>query len=234
MEGVRAAELGGLLRLLAHDLRNPLAALDSNLQFLEAELGASTEQALESLEDSKFSCDGLARIVDSVEVLGRFLEGRAAEEPMPIPVSDLAAVALDLARPMARSHRVELGAAPPVLTSGREVLVGRDMFVRALRALLHNSIQHAPKGTQVQVTLEECPEGVVLRVRDQGAPLDVQMAEEAFSAAGQLRAKRSRGGRYSGGLGLFCARICAEAAGATLRAVPDAMSTTFELIAPVA
>lgn len=229
---VESTELGELLRLLAHDLRNPLSALDSNLTFLEAELDGASEHARESLDDLRLSCDGLARLVDSVEVLGRFLQGRAAEEKAPTSIATLTRSALELVRPAARSHWVELAPSGECFASDIEVVVGRDMFVRALRAILQNSIQHAPQGSQVKLSLRTAPESVVLRVQDSGARLDADMLDVAFTAAGQLRAKRSGGGRYSGGLGLFCARICADAAGARLGVVEGAAVHTFELAVP--
>lgn len=230
--GVESTELGELLRLLAHDLRNPLSALDSNLTFIEAELEAASEQARESLDDLRLSCEGLARTVDSVEVLGRFLQGRATEEKAPASVAALARAALDLVRPVARSHWVELVPSDECFAADVDVVVGREMFLRALRGLLQNSIQHAPQGSQVKLSLRIVGDNVLLRVQDSGARLEPDMLDLAFTAAGQLRAKRSGGGRYSGGLGLFCARICAEAAGAQVGVVEGAAAHTFELVAP--
>lgn len=232
VDGLDSTDLGELLRLLAHDLRNPLSALDSNVSFLESELEAESAAARESLDDLKLSCDGLARIVDSVEVLGRFLQGQATEEKRSAPLGPLLGTAVELARSQARSHGVGLAVAEDCLTCGIDVVVGREMFVRATRALLQNSIQHAPQSSRVAVRLRELPEGMVVLVEDAGPRLSEDMQERAFTAAGQLGAKRRGGGRYSNGLGLFCARICAEAAGARVRAVSSPTGNVFEVIAP--
>lgn len=221
--------MGGLLRLLAHDLRNPLAALESNLSFLDGEdLGAGA--ARECLEDVKLCSDGLLRVVDGLEMLGRFLQGGVSEEPSAVPIGRLVARAVSSARAAAWSHGVELhpGSAE---SSDVAVRVGRDMFVRALRALLHNAIQHAPQGSCIRLRVVAEGSHVLLRVEDAGLPLDRELLRDAFTAAGQLRAKSSRGGRYSGGLGLFNARICADAAGVQLRSVSEPPGNAFELVA---
>lgn len=230
-DGLASAEVGELLRLLAHDLRNPLSAVDSNVSFLEAELELRSAPVRESLDDLKLSCDGLARIVDSVEVLGRFLQGRATEERRPAPLPVLLGEAVEASRAHARSHGVEIGVGE-CTSRAVDVIVGREMFTRAVRALLQNSIQHAPQGSQVTLEAREQPEQVVVIVSDTGTPLEPDMLEGAFTAAGQLRAKRRGGGRYSAGLGLFCARICADAAGAQVRAGSSNAGNWFELVAP--
>lgn len=225
-------QIGALLRLLAHDLRNPLAALDSNLAFLEVELDGASHGASESFEDVKLCCDGLTRLVDGLEVLGRFLQGKVQEEASRVPFGGLVAQALRATEPSARSHGVELPRPETFLGADFEILVGREMFSRALRGLLQNAIQHAPAGSSVSLSYATRSDAVVLRVEDGGAALDAALARDAFTAAGQLRAKSSRGGRYSGGLGLFCARVCAEASGARLEATPSAAGNVFELSAP--
>lgn len=232
VDGLASADVGELLRLLAHDLRNPLSAVDSNVSFLEAELEPRSALARESLDDLKLSCDGLARIVDSVEVLGRFLQGQVAEERRPAPLHVLLGEAVEVSRSHARSHGVEIAVTDDCTSRALDVVVGRESFTRAVRALLQNSIQHGPQGSQVTLGLREQQEHVVVVVSDTGAPLEADMLEGAFTAAGQLRAKRRGGGRYSAGLGLFCARICADAAGVRVRASTSSSGNAFELVAP--
>lgn len=222
-------ELGALLRLLAHDLRNPLSAIDSNLSFLEGELTTLSESAGEAFDDMKLSCDGVSRIVESVELLGRFLQGKVSEEFGSVPIGAVLRGAGDAMRPAALSHGVTLMLAEEAVTSTIEVVAGREMLVKALRILVHNAIQHAPQGSDVQVSLRELPEDVVIQVLDRGSALDPSLHDEAFTASGQLKAKQCRGGRYGAGLGLFCARTCAQAAGAHLRAVATTDGNRFEL-----
>ncbi len=76
------------------------------------------------------------------------------------------------------------------------------------------------------------PARVVVLVEDRGAPVSSEFSEQAFTAEGQLLAKGLVGARYSRGLGLFAARLAAEAAGAQVRAVPrpGTPGNAFELV----
>jgi signal transduction histidine kinase len=216
--------------MLAHDLRNPLSALESNLGFLESELDVKAPEVTEVIDDLRLSCDGLGLIIDSVDLLGRYLfdEGKVPEKVV-APAASLLGAALDGARAAARSHWVDIVAAPESLRSSARVRAGRDMLVRALSALVQNAIQHAPQGTEVHVLLRESPDSITFVVEDSGPGLEPEFLEEAFSAEGQLRAKRARGGRYSKGLGLFCASVCARAAGAELTLGSAERGNAFEL-----
>lgn len=225
------AVLGELLAMLAHDLRNPLSALESNLGFLESELEVKDPAVTEVIDDLRLSCDGLGRIIDSVDLLGRYLFDENPAERVVTPAASLLGAALEGSQAAARSHWVEIVAAPESLRSGARVRAGRDMLVRALRALVQNAIQHAPQGTEVHVLLRESERDIIFRVEDAGPGLEEEYLEEAFSAEGQLTAKRARGARYSKGLGLFCARMCADAAGATLRLASAEHGNAFELSA---
>ncbi len=228
-ERLDQAVLGELLGMLAHDLRNPLSALESNLGFLESELEPNPSGVGEVIEDLRLSCDGLGRIIDSVELLGLHLQEERKSERVTSPVPLVLGAALEGAQAAARSHWVELVVSPDSLRSAARVRAGREMLVRALSALLQNAIQHAPQGTEVHLVTEESASNVVFRIQDSGPPLESEFLEDAFSAAGQLRAKRSRGGRYGKGLGLFCARVCADAAGAELRLATEPSGNAFEL-----
>src|SRR5262245_13794222 len=67
--------IGELIGLLAHDLRNPLSALHSNLGYLEAVLPSDEGEAREAVEDGVVSCDGLSHVIDNVDLLGQILRG---------------------------------------------------------------------------------------------------------------------------------------------------------------
>src|SRR5512145_1931163 len=61
------------MAMVVHDLRNPLAALISNLGFM-AERVRDDRQASEAASDCMLSLEVLARLVDNLDAMGR-LEG---------------------------------------------------------------------------------------------------------------------------------------------------------------
>jgi signal transduction histidine kinase len=218
--------VSALLGLFAHDLRNPLSALHSNVSFLGSVVGAGDTEAHEALEDVAASSDALGHITDNLELFALALEGTKPREPHDFPLREVLREALQKSRRFAESYRVNLEVD---VESGVDMRgsANRDMLLRSLSNLIRNAIQHA--GESGKVTVKASREGalLVIGVTDSGVPLSLDMGEQAFTAQGQLATKNISGGRYSRGLGLYAARIAADIAGASVRRGQAA--TRFEL-----
>jgi signal transduction histidine kinase len=232
-ERLDSSVLGELLGLLAHDLRNPLSALHSNLGFLRSILGETDADTREAVDDGLVSCDGLAHIIDNIELLGQVLQKDERLECSPV---DIAAVVKDVAasaQSMAQSHGVKIvllpSQAPGVIALGV-----REFLSRALGNLLRNSIQHSPPGASVLVAVKTQADDVCITVEDAGTTLGGAVRGTAFTAMGQLASKSVPNGRYSRGLGLYSAALAAAATGATVRVAPPSSgaANAFDLIVP--
>lgn len=215
-EDLSSELVSALLGLFAHDLRNPLSALHSNVSFLASVVGSADSEAREALEDVAASSDALGHITDNLELFALALEGAKPREAHEVPLRELLREAAQKSRRFAESYRVTLEVDAE---SGAElrVIANRDMLQRSLSNLIRNAIQHA--GETGKVTVQARREGseVLVGVMDSGVPLSPDMGEQAFTAEGQLSTKNISGGRYSRGLGLYAARIAADVAGATVR-----------------
>jgi signal transduction histidine kinase len=217
------------LGLFAHDLRNPLSALHSNVSFLGSVVGTGDTEAHEALEDVAASSDALGHITDNLELFAISLEGAKPREAHEFPVRDLLREAAQKSRRFAESYRVTLNVDADS-GSGLKAVANRDMLLRSLSNLIRNAIQHAGETGKVTVRASREGEHVVVGVTDSGTPLASDMRDQAFTAEGQLSTKNISGGRYSRGLGLYAARIAASVAGATVRGGPVAATEArFEL-----
>ncbi len=236
--GVASAEtidsqlLGELLGLLAHDLRNPLSALHSNLGYLDTVLSTQDGEAREAIEDGVVSCDGLSHVIDNVDLLGQVLRGGLKVQRTPSPVAALVAGAVERCQPAARSHGLTLELDPKARQLHAAVDVGRDLATRALTNLIRNSIQHAPPSTTVSVTATAEGQRVCIQVRDSGTSFNDDNREAAFTAEGQVAAKARVNSRYSRGMGLYCARLAASLCGAEIRVLSSSSGNIFQLSFP--
>jgi signal transduction histidine kinase len=210
--------VGHLLSLLAHDLRNPLSALHSNVGFLGAMVDRSNADATEAVADALLSCDGLGYIIDSLEMLSHVLSGSADFPKAPFRLGSLVSDAVSSCTSLARSHETNIKCSPACMEKLEQVFGNREMSLRALTALIRNAVQHAPPRSEVEVTSDLGGNVCRILVLDSGTPLARDLVDSAFTAEGQVSTKALRGGRYSRGLGLYCARVCADAAGATVAA----------------
>lgn len=227
--------IGDLLGLIAHDLRNPLSALHSNVSFLDSVFADADEDAREALADSIVSCDGLLHIIANLDLLAHALRGAHRLSSGPVPLAPLVADAAARVVGAAKSHAVELVVDPALESLPTRVQTHRDMLGRALGNLLHNAIQHGGSAAPVRVSAREQDGRAYVRVVDGGTPLAAELRESCFSAVGQLSCKGMGGGRYGRGIGLFSARVAAAAAGATVAWFqPDSGGNGFELSVSVA
>jgi signal transduction histidine kinase len=222
---------GELLGLLAHDLRNPLSALHSNLGFLTSIVRDDTD-AVEAVSDGLVSCEGLAHIIDNIDLLGQTMRGAQHGEGTRLDVRMLVAEVVAAARPMAESHNVSVVVNP--ISEDATAEGSRDLLVRALANLLRNSIQHSPGGASVRVSVVRDDAGLAVLLEDAGVSLPEAIRAAVFTPQGQIGAKSAPAGRYSRGLGLLSAGLAASAARATVRVVPapGGSGNAFELRFP--
>jgi signal transduction histidine kinase len=222
--------VGALLGLVVHDLRNPLSALHSNASFLQSARDTTSPDTREALEDVSASCEALGHIIDNLELLALALRGERRFEQNAFTVRELIADALGRSRSLAASYgvRVEFTYSPDVDV---KLATSREMLGRALGNLIKNGIQHAQEGVPVRISARSEASRVVLLIEDGGSPVAVEFRDLAFNAEGQLSGKGQLGARYSRGIGLYAARLAAEAAGAQVCAVnpPSGTGNAFEL-----
>lgn len=208
--------MSGLLGLLAHDMRNPLSALQSNVSFLATVAEAESDDMRDAVADTLASCDGLSHIIDNFEIIAHILAGAPELEKGPVGITPLVNDVVGKSRSVARSHGVRVEFETQAEHSALRVSAHREMLGRALQNLLRNSVQHSPEGDAVEVSLVVAGDQCRVCLFDSGPQLAERFREIAFSAEGQLTAKAQTGARYGRGLGLFCAAAAAVAAGAQI------------------
>lgn len=228
--------VGELLGLLSHDLRNPLAAFHSNLEYLVSTLRNLDEEANEALSDGKVSCDGLSHIIDNLDLLGQVMRSGEKRPVGPCQLSTVVSAAVKRCRGMAQSHGVMLKLDPDVPRLHALLEGPREMHVAALTNLIRNSIQHAPGASAVQVSASVASNSVSILVSDDGLPVPLVLRDVAFSAVGQVESRSRSNCRYSRGLGLFCARVAACLCRGQIEAEGEdgAQGNRFRLIFPAA
>lgn len=230
--------LGQLLALLAHDLRNPLSALHSNLGYLRtvaARSELSDPDIPEAINDGLVSCDGLSHIIDNVGFLSQQLRESPPAPPSSGAVVRLVREAVGRVEAFARSHGVMLSQAATDRSQGVQVNVSRDVFSRAVTNVVRNAVLFSPSGATVAVDVDAEDEKAIITVHDTGPTMPLGSEQQHFGLDGQLAAKRGNDGRYSRWMGLFIADLAAELAGGALAIVTarapftNAMAITLPL-----
>lgn len=222
----RLATLGRFSAQMAHDLKNPIAALKGAAQFLQEEhaRGASLADKGDFLKLIVDQTDRLHRVVDHYQRLGRVEPVQTAQE-----LNALARSVLSLQEFAGQGKIRVVSELQPDLP---EVRIDRDLIAGALENLLRNAMEAMPHGGTVTVRTRveddvDRPR-VLLEVQDTGEGMDPRTRERAFDDFFTTKATGS-------GLGLAFVRRVVEAHGGDLTlSSKEGSGTTLRIVLPAA
>lgn len=201
-----------IMGMVAHDLRNPLAAIIAKAELLQARLrkkSLDAERADKDLEKITNNAERLSAIISStlhrcrVDSAGLQLCRRQTD------VVRLVRQAIDSNAEGAQSKVIDI-----VLTSDSDcsAFLDESLCLEAIDNLISNAIKYSFTGTKVRVNIDCKSEFAVVTVRDQGQGMTNDDLKRAFGAFQKLSAKPT-GGESSTGLGLSNVRQIARAHG---------------------
>jgi K+-sensing histidine kinase KdpD len=206
-----------LARLMAHDLRNPVASILANLNFLELALPHDSSDALDAIADIRAAAEILLRVIDNQVTIATLEAGNTPVEPHPVAVADAVQAAFDRIAPAVRAAGVDLSLE---LRAGTAAILGDGALLEQLvENLLGNAGQHVCQGQRARLAVEATPTEVVLRLDDDGPALGP--VERDFSREGQLELKKRSDARYSRGLALYLVGLAVRAMEGTLATRDD-------------
>jgi two-component system, NtrC family, sensor histidine kinase HydH len=208
----RLVELGRASSVIAHELRNPLAALKGNAQLLAEDLA----------EESRSKAMRVVRGAERLERLTTVLLDFVRDAPLDVhPIPPVELVERALAQLPKDRVNVDLSRAPASLH------VDPERMSLALRNLLENGVQATPsEAEQVEVRVTADEREVVLEVRDHGTGLASATEAQIFEP---FVTTKTRGT----GLGLAIARRIAEQHHGTLTGETHAEGgAVFRLVLP--
>lgn len=223
-------QLRELLHLMSHDLRNPLAAIVTNLEFakrLLARVSVDPDLA-ESVEDSVTACDVLRRIVANFDVIAKGRELMVTMQDIDV------GAALEEVSKRCRDRAQQAGLQIIVEGAqlGERTMLDRTLFNLATENLISNSIQHGPRGSTIMVRLVSSGAHADVTIADDGPAIPPELHEIALGPDGHTPRGRTDGTRYGRGLGLLAARAAATACGCTLSLSGDT-TNVFTLRVPM-
>jgi two-component system CheB/CheR fusion protein len=211
------------LAMLAHELRNPLSSLATALHILRLD-GADRARAVALAERQ---VKQLARLVDDLLDVSRITQGKIALRTEAVAVADVVHRAIETTRPEidVRGHTLTVTLpSEPVLLEADPV-----RLAQVLANLLGNAAKYTPHGGAIAVTVEECGDEVLIRVRDTGAGLSADLLPRVFDlfVQGETSLDRSRGGL---GIGLTIVHQLVRLHGGRVEARSDGPGRGSEFI----
>ncbi|MFI7213390.1 sensor histidine kinase [Micromonospora maritima] len=189
----------------SHELRTPLAAIRGYAEVARRgrqEVPPDVAHALRRVESESTR---MTSLVDDLLLLARLDSGRplAAE---PVDLTAMAVNAVSDAHVAGPEHRWQLDLPDEPLTVAGDA----HRLHQVLANLLANARVHTPPGTTVTTRLAPAPDGVELRVVDDGPGIPEELQPEVFERFARGDSSRSRA-HGSTGLGLAIVAAVVEA-----------------------
>ena len=216
------------LAMLAHELRNPLAAiagagtlLDMMLQG-SAKIETATPRAILTRQTAQ-----LARLVDDLMDVSRITRGKIELRLQTTDFNSIIRIALDGVRPLilSRRHDLRLELPPhPVEIEGDPTRLGQ-----IVSNLVNNAAKYTDIGGKITVSLETSATDAIFRVRDNGTGLKPEMLDGIWDLFVQSdrTLDRAQGGL---GIGLTLVKSLAEMHGGRVEARSDGLGMGSEFI----
>ena len=217
------------LRVLAHDLKNPLAAMAGNAELIAME-SPDRPLVLESAQVIQDEARHLARLIDDLLLLDRMEATELVLQRESLDLNGLVAQIVGRLRGLAPTQdvRLILGSDLP------SVHADRERMTQMLINLVGNAIKYSPDGGPVTVTTTHEGDRVVLSVADEGIGIAADELVAVFDRYHRARSGQGRGIAGTG-LGLAIVREIAWVHGGQVWAESmEGEGSTFHVSLPVA
>jgi two-component system, OmpR family, sensor histidine kinase BaeS len=204
-----------LLADVAHELRTPLATVESYLEALADGVLPADEENWRAIRTETAR---LHRLVDDLQQVSSAEAHRLDLHPALVSSADLVTDAVTAAGPAYAARGVDIDAhVDPDLP---DVNVDRERIAEALANLLSNALRHTPAGGSVHASGRHRDGWVELAIRDTGDGIAPEHLERIFERFYRVDPARSRASGGTG-IGLAITRAIVEAHGGTIRAASD-------------
>lgn len=219
------------LAVLGHELRNPLAPLSAAIELLQR--AGDKPELVDGLHSMmRRQLLHLTRLVDDLLDVSRITRDQTDLRRAPLDLRVAFESALEQARPMLdqRGHQLVLehAATPMPLYGDFERLT--QVFVN----LLSNATRYMDPGGRIALRSSVEGNEVVVRVRDWGFGIPVELLEQVFDMFSQLPEHKARSGGGGLGIGLTLSRRLIELHGGSLTAASEGLGCGSEFNGPVA
>jgi signal transduction histidine kinase len=197
-----------VLRVVSHDLKNPLHTIGMVAQLL-VDMPLSDAERQRQLQIVRRTVDRMNRLVRDLLDGARVQSGNAITiVPTSVETAPLISDAVDQFREQARDNGQQLDG--EVAEGVQPVLADRDRLLQVFSNLIGNALKFTPEGGRVRIRAEPEREGVVrFSVADTGPGIPAESLAHLFEPFWQARDRATLGT----GLGLSIARGIVEAHG---------------------
>lgn len=220
-----------LMHTLVHDLRNPLSALSTSLDVLQAQIaktgGQLPDNQKRTMQNMQTSITRMTNLVSSILDISRLENKQMPLERTSILPIHLVNAILQTQAPLANSHGLVLVNAVPAELP--PVYIDANLVSRVLHNLIDNAIKFTSNGGALQISGQYIASDhqVQLSIHDSGPGIPEEIKDRLF----QKFTPGAQAGHGSG-LGLAFCRLVIEAHGGHIWVDSNHQGATFHFTLP--
>lgn len=199
------------LATLAHELRNPLAPIQTGLDILRNTV--RVEGGERTLGVMSRQLKHMVRLIDDLLDVSRINQGKFQLKRSRVALSDVLETALETSRPLIDAGRHDLR----VTVDDPTMMLDADAtrLAQVVSNLLNNASKYTPMAGSIELSAKREGDDCVIVVRDDGIGIPSEQLDEVFQMFSQVNRAlaRSQGGM---GIGLALARSLIELHGGSI------------------
>jgi signal transduction histidine kinase len=214
------------LAMLAHELRNPLAPIQSAVEVLKSFAHLQPE-GQRSTAIIVRQAHHARKLVDDLLDVSRIRQGKIKLQIEPLELAEVITQAVEESRPLMEARKHQLTVKCP----DEPIRLDADAtrLTQVVANLLNNAAKYTNEGGHIWLTVERKQREAVLRVRDDGIGITPAMLPRVFDlfAQSDRALRKSQGGL---GIGLTLVRRVVEMHGGTVQAISEGSGNGSEFI----
>lgn len=194
---------------VSHELRTPITSIKGFIETLQAGAIHEPENAMHFLQIIARQADRLNQIIEDLLTLSRIeQEEEAGTVTLSLePLKPVLQAAIQTSEVKAAAKQIHIILNCP---DGLQANINPPLLEEAVVNLIDNAVKYSPPQTTVTIAVEQAPEKVMIRVRDQGRGIAMEHLPRLFERFYRVDPSRSR--RVGGtGLGLAIVKHIVQA-----------------------
>jgi PAS domain S-box-containing protein len=215
------------LAILGHELRNPLAPLQTGIDLLEP--AARNPDLLDRIVPMmRRQVSHLVRLVDDLLNISRIARGKIELQQDPLDLNAPVQAAVEQVRHLidSRQHQLRLECSPDCLTVNGDF----ERLTQVVANLLSNAAKYTEPGGAITVTTWRELDQANISVRDTGIGMAHDNLTKVFELFSQFAGHQGRDGSAGLGIGLALSRQLVEMHGGTIEAKSEGVGRGSELL----
>jgi signal transduction histidine kinase len=167
------------LSMVAHDLKAPLAAVQSYIKvMLRGSTGPLTEKQVSWLDRSVKRIDGMLELISDLVDISRLESGLIAPELTAVSWEEVLENCAEVARGLVETKGI--GLVEEIEPDLPEIFGSEVRLCQLINNLVSNSVRYTPAGGKIYIRAGQEKDDVVVTVEDEGSGIDPEVLPKVF------------------------------------------------------